>query len=136
MTPHLVADEIRRRGYPCVHLLSWDDYDRFRKVPAGVDPSWSEHIGKPLTSVPAPTGSVHPNWAEHFKAPMIAAMAELGIEVRGISQTEMYTSGAYRDQVLFAVRERAAIDAVLGEFRTKGKPAKAGDPAGKPGKGN
>ena len=33
MTPHLVADEIRRRGRDVVHLLSWDDYDRFRRVP-------------------------------------------------------------------------------------------------------
>ena len=33
MTPHLVADEIRRRGHECVHLISWDDYDRFRQVP-------------------------------------------------------------------------------------------------------
>lgn len=34
MTPHLVADEIRRRGRDCRHLLSWDDYDRFRRVPS------------------------------------------------------------------------------------------------------
>ncbi len=33
MVPHLVADEIRRRGVPCEHILSWDDYDRYRKVP-------------------------------------------------------------------------------------------------------
>ena len=39
MTPHLVADEIRRRGRAVTHLLSWDDYDRFRKVPAGIDPA-------------------------------------------------------------------------------------------------
>ncbi|GAA1018295.1 lysine--tRNA ligase [Acrocarpospora pleiomorpha] len=122
MTPHLVADEIRRRGYDCVHLLSWDDYDRFRKVPAGVDPSWAEHIGKPLTTVPAPTGSPYATWAEHFKAPMVAAMKELGIEVHGISQTERYTSGAYRDQILLAMRERGRIDAVLGRYRTKAKP--------------
>ena len=59
MTPHLVADEIRRRGYDVRHLISWDDYDRYRKVPPGpgVDASWAEHIGKPLTSVPAPPGS-------------------------------------------------------------------------------
>ena len=25
MTPHLVADEIRRRGTRCVHIISWDD---------------------------------------------------------------------------------------------------------------
>ncbi|NJQ03781.1 lysine--tRNA ligase [Streptomyces zingiberis] len=125
MTPHLVADEIRRRGYDCVHLLSWDDYDRFRKVPAGIDPSWSEHIGKPLTSVPAPPGSEYTSWAEHFKAPMVAALEQLGIEVHPVSQTLQYTSGAYREQILFAMRERARIDAVLGRYRTKGKPAKA-----------
>ncbi|MFB4283778.1 MULTISPECIES: lysine--tRNA ligase [unclassified Nonomuraea] len=119
MTPHLVADEIRRRGLECVHLLSWDDYDRFRRVPAGVDPSWAEHIGKPLTSVPAPPGSPYASWAEHFKAPMTAALAELGVEVRGISQTEQYSSGAYREQILRAVRERARIDAVLSRYRSK-----------------
>ena len=37
MTPHLVADEIRRRGHQVRHLISWDDYDRYRKVPA-LDP--------------------------------------------------------------------------------------------------
>jgi len=118
MVPHLVADEIRRRGIECRHLLSWDDYDRFRKVPAGVDPSWAEHIGKPLTSVPAPPGSQYASWAEHFKAPMLDALTELGIEVDGISQTERYTSGAYREQILFAMRERAHIDAVLARYRT------------------
>ncbi|AVH61249.1 MULTISPECIES: lysine--tRNA ligase [Streptomyces] len=127
MTPHLVADEIRRRGYTVRHLLSWDDYDRFRKVPVGipgVDDSWSEHIGKPLTSVPAPKGSEYPNWAEHFKAAMITSLAELGVEYDGISQTEQYTSGAYRDQVLFAMKHRGDIDAVLAQYRTKKAPGK------------
>ena len=124
MTPHLVADEIRRRGRECVHILSWDDFDRFRKVPAGVDPSWAEHIGKPLTAVPAPPGSDYPSWAEHFKAPMVDSMVALGIEVTPISQTAMYTSGAYREQILHAMRERATIDKVLARYRTKKKPAK------------
>lgn len=130
MTPHLVADEIRRRGHEVVHILSWDDYDRYRKVPAGIDPSWAEHIGKPLTAVPAPPGSAYPNWAEHFKASMIESLAQLGVEYRGISQTEMYTSGAYREQILLAMRERAKIDAVLDRYRTKGR-ATAGPQQGK-----
>jgi len=37
MSPHLVGDEIRRRGLEVEHIISWDDYDRFRKVPAGID---------------------------------------------------------------------------------------------------
>ncbi len=119
MIPHLVADEIRRRGVNCVHILSWDDFDRLRKIPAGVDPASAEHIGKPLTSVPAPPGSTHPNWAEHFKAPTEDALEKLGVEFRGISQTAMYTSGAYTEQVLLAMRERGRIDAVLAHYRTK-----------------
>jgi lysyl-tRNA synthetase, class I len=125
MVPHLVADEIRRRGLACTHILSWDDYDRYRKVPAGFDPAWAEHIGKPLTAVPAPAGSPYPSWAEHFKAPMADALGRMGVVYRGISQTQMYTSGAYRDQILLAMRERRRIDAILGEYRTKGKPGQA-----------
>ncbi|PRH79468.1 lysine--tRNA ligase [Streptomyces solincola] len=132
MTPHLVADEVRRRGYEVRHLISWDDYDRYRKVPggvAGVDESWAEHIGKPLTSVPAPAGSPHPNWSEHFKSAMTASLAELGVEFDGISQTAQYTSGAYREQILHAMRHRGEIDAILDRYRTKdkatGQPKKA-----------
>ncbi|MEU1820761.1 lysine--tRNA ligase [Streptomyces roseifaciens] len=131
MTPHLVADEIRRRGHEVRHLISWDDYDRYRKVPGGVpgiDESWAAHIGKPLTSVPAPAGSAFPNWAEHFKAAMVEALAELGIEYDPISQTEQYTSGVYREQILHAMKHRADIDAILDQYRTKdkatGKPKK------------
>ncbi|MER5767741.1 lysine--tRNA ligase [Streptomyces sp. NPDC001985] len=127
MTPHLVADEVRRRGHRVRHLISWDDYDRYRKVPAGVegvDESWAEYIGRPLTSVPAPRGSAHPNWAEHFKAAMVASLAELGVEFDGISQTAQYTSGVYREQVLHAMRHRGDIDAVLAQYRTRKAPPK------------
>ncbi len=134
MTPHLVADEIRRRGYTVRHLISWDDYDRYRKVPngvEGVDDSWQAHIGKPLTSVPAPAGSAYPNWAEHFKAAMTQALDELGVEYDGISQTEQYLAGTYREQVLHAMRHRADIDAVLDRYRTK-KDGAAGAKGRKP----
>ncbi|MGW4545455.1 lysine--tRNA ligase [Streptomyces violaceorubidus] len=134
MTPHLVADEVRRRGHQARHLISWDDYDRYRKVPAGVpgvDETWAEHIGKPLTSVPAPKGSPHPNWAEHFKAAMVASLAEMGVEFDGISQTAQYTSGVYREQILHAMKHRRDIDAILDQYRTK-KPAKQPQKSQKP----
>ena len=121
MTPHLVADEIRRRGIECEHIISWDDYDRFRKVPkgiAGVDDSWAEHIGKAITSVPAPPGSRADSWAAHFREQCERSLAELGITYRSISQTEQYTSGAYTDQILFAMSQRSEIDKVLDQYRT------------------
>ena len=118
MTPHLVADEVRRNGAPCRHLLSWDDYDRLRRVPAGY-PDWlAEHIGRPLTGVPDPCGE-HESYAAHFKAPLRDSLARLGIGVAEISQTEMYTSGAYAAQIVLAMRRRAEIGAVLARYQTK-----------------
>lgn len=121
MVPHLVADELQRRGLPCRHILSWDDYDRLRKIPAGLPGDFAEHIGRPLTAVPDPCGD-HANWAEHFKTPFRASLSELGVVVSEISQTEMYTSGAYQAQILTAMRRRADIAAVLARYRTKRDP--------------
>ncbi|WP_072315002.1 lysine--tRNA ligase [Agrococcus sp. Marseille-P2731] len=121
MSPHLVIDEIQRRGIEAEHIFSWDDYDRFRKVPAGiegVDASWSEHIGKPLTSVPAPPGSEHDSWAAHFRSAAEAGFAEAGVRYRGISQTEQYAAGTYTEQILHAMRHRREIDAILAQYRT------------------
>jgi lysyl-tRNA synthetase class 1 len=120
LTVHFVADELRRRGTNVRHLHSWDDYDRFRKVPAGVPESWAEHIGRPLSAVPDPW-ECHASWAEHFKAPLLEALAEMGVEMQQVSQTEMYRSGAYREQILHAVRHRREMDAVLERYRTKKK---------------
>jgi lysyl-tRNA synthetase, class I len=118
LTPHFVAEELRRRGVPVRHLHSWDDYDRFRKVPAGVPAEWATHIGRPLTAVPDPW-ECHDSWAAHFKAPLEAALAEMGVEVDAISQTEQYKAGAYRDQILLAVSRRHDIETVLAQHRTK-----------------
>jgi lysyl-tRNA synthetase, class I len=118
MIPHLVADEVRRGGWPCRHILSWDDYDRLRRVPAGYPEEFAEHIGRPLTSVPDPCGE-HENWAEHFKEPLREALDRLGVQVTEISQTEMYTSGAYTAQIVTAMRQRADIGVILARYQTR-----------------
>jgi lysyl-tRNA synthetase class 1 len=118
LMPHFVADELRRRGVPVRHLHVWDDYDRFRRVPAGVDPSYADHIGRPYTAVPDPWGC-HETWSDHFKEPIVRALHALGVDMEEISQTERYRSGVYRDEVLQAVRHRHQIDKVLSRDRTK-----------------
>ncbi|MCY7394841.1 MAG: lysine--tRNA ligase [Nocardioides sp.] len=121
LTVHFVAEEIGRRGLAVRHLHSWDDYDRFRKVPAGVPDSWHEHIGRPLSAVPDPR-ECHVSWAEHFKEPLVASLRELGVEMQEVSQTERYRSGAYRDQVLRAVEQRDRIEATMARYRTRATP--------------
>ena len=118
LTVHFVADDLRRRGLPVRHLHVWDDYDRFRKVPTGVDASWADHIGRPLSAVPDPW-DCHTSWAEHFKEPLRDALHELGVDMEEVSQTERYQAGAYRDPILTAVRHRDDIENVLARHRTK-----------------
>ena len=118
LTVHFVAEEIKRRGIAARHLHSWDDYDRFRKVPVGIDPSFADHIGRPLSAVPDPW-DCHASWADHFKAPLQEALAELGVEMEEVSQTEQYRAGVYRDQILTAVRRREDIERVMAKYRTK-----------------
>jgi lysyl-tRNA synthetase class 1 len=125
LTVHFVAEELRRRDVPTRHLHVWDDYDRFRKVPAGVDESWSEHIGRPLSRVPDPDGC-HGSWAEHFKQPLRDSLHAMGVDMDEVSQTERYESGLYRDAVLTAVERRDDIEAVLARHRTKAEAPEPG----------
>jgi lysyl-tRNA synthetase, class I len=118
LTVHFVADELHRRGIPVRHLHVWDDFDRFRRVPAGVDPAWAEHIGRPLSEVPDPW-ECHDSWAEHFKEPLRAALAELGVEMEEVSQTERYRAGVYREMVRTAIEHRDEIEAILARHRTR-----------------
>lgn len=119
MVPHLIADELLRRGLPCRHILSWDDFDRLRKVPAGMPSHFDVSIGRPLTAVPDPCGD-HANWAEHFKAGFRDSLTELGVTVQEISQTDKYAAGDYSAQILRALSQREDIDRILGRYRTKG----------------
>ena len=94
VTAHLVAEALRRRGHPAVHLHSWDDYDRLRNVPAGLDPSLRAYIGRPLSAVPDPAGQVD-SYAAHFIAEFRRALEALGIRVQAVRQSERYPRGDY-----------------------------------------
>jgi lysyl-tRNA synthetase class 1 len=119
MMPHLIADQVLRSGHPGRHILSWDDYDRLRKVPSGYPERFGTYIGMPLSAVPDPAGDCHESWAEHFKDPLRQSLERLGVRVTEISQTFMYTSGAYLAQIITAMRRRADIGEILRRYQTK-----------------
>lgn len=120
MTVHLVAEELRARGYATEHVHSWDDYDRFRKVPAGLDERLAEHVGRPLSVVPDPCGG-HDSYASHFIAEFSEALTALGVPIRGVRQSERYPSGAYNAAIRRAMDRRAAIFDILAGFQTEGR---------------
>jgi lysyl-tRNA synthetase class 1 len=121
-TTHLVAEALRRRGEEVVHLHSWDDYDRFRKVPAGVDPSFERYIGRPLAQIPDPTrpdggGS----YAEHFMNELRASLELLGIRMTERRQSELYPTGIYNERIRRAMDQRLHVFDVLAGQQTAGR---------------
>lgn len=116
-TSYAVARALERAGKKTRIIFSWDNFDRFRKVPAGVPESWSEHVGKPLTSVPDPFGC-HPSYAEHFQPDFEKAMGLLSIPLLYIDQTKEHQSGRYDAQIIRALNRRGDIADILLSFMT------------------
>ncbi len=119
-TTHLVAEALRARGHDVVHLHSWDDYDRLRKVPAGIDASYERHIGMPLAQIPDPWG-VDGSYAEHWMHEFTRALAQLGIDMQEVRQSERYPAGAYNAEIRRAMEARELIFDVLAEQQTAGR---------------
>jgi lysyl-tRNA synthetase, class I len=121
-TTHLVAEALRRRGEDVVHLHSWDDYDRFRKVPAGVDTSFERYIGRPLASIPDPTRPHgEGSYAEHFMDELRASLHVLGIRMTERRQSELYPAGTYNRGIRKAMDQRLHVFDVLAGQQTAGR---------------
>ncbi len=128
MTSLAVMYELINRGKKARLLFSWDDYDRFRKVPVGVDPSFAKYLGMPLTEVPDPEGK-HPSYARRFEAEFEESMKELEIRLDYRYQTKEYKSGRYAEQIAFVLQNREKAADIQLQFKTdKGNQAKGIDP--------
>jgi lysyl-tRNA synthetase class 1 len=119
-TTHLVAEALRRRGREVVHLHSWDDYDRFRKVPAGVDPSFEGYVGMPLAAIPDPTGEAA-SYAEHFMDELRESLDVLGITMTERRQSQLYPTGVYNASIRRAMDERGLVFDTLAGQQTPGR---------------
>jgi len=117
ITVHLVTEELKLRGWDAEHIHSWDDFDRLRKVPAGVPQSFAEHIGRPLADVPDPQGEFS-SYSRRFSHAFEDALLEMGIAPRYIYQSEAYRRGDYTAQMITAMNARLAIFDILAEFQT------------------
>lgn len=118
VTAHLVRNAIKESGKDARLIFSWDNFDRFRKVPAGVPESFTEHIGKPLTKIPDPEGEL-PSYAERFQKPFVEAMEKLGIEIEYLDQTTLHEAGTYDKAIVHALKNRAEIADILLSFMTE-----------------
>lgn len=128
VTAHLVREALIAKGKSARLIFSWDNFDRFRKVPSGVPESYAEHIGKPLSKIPDFCGE-HASYAEHFQSPFVEAMEKLGIGIEYRDQTALHESGVYDAAIFEALNHRTEIADILLSFMSeKAKGEKGIDP--------
>ncbi|MBT2259202.1 lysine--tRNA ligase [Priestia megaterium] len=117
VTTYFVVKALSDLGKKTRFILSWDDYDRFRKVPKNVDQSFEQYIGMPYSDIPDPSGC-HTSYAEHFEKEFEESLDKLGIEVEFIYQSKEYRMGRYNKQILYALKQRKEIYDILTNFKT------------------
>lgn len=97
-------------------IYSWDDYDRFRKVPENVPDEFEKYIGLPLSEVPDPEGC-HESYAEHFEKQLEEQLDDMHMDIEFIRQSEMFQKGEYADLVKEAMNNRGKIKEILDQYR-------------------
>ena len=118
-TSYFVYKALIKQGKKARLLFSWDEFDRFRKVPVNVKevaPELENEIGKPYVDVKDPYGCCS-SYAEHFEKEFEASLSRFGVKVDFRRQSENYRSGKYAKYVIQAVQKRREIFDILDKFR-------------------
>ena len=121
-TPLFVVKALQKKGKKAKLLISWDEYDRCRKIPANVQEvvgnSYDQYIGCPYVDIPDPWGC-HENYAKHFEEEFLKGIAPFGIELECRYQADMYRSGKYTKDIIESLQKRGEIFEILDSFKTK-----------------
>lgn len=118
LTTYFVVKSLESLGKKTRFIFSWDDYDRFRKVPAGVPESYSKYIGKPYSEVPDPFGC-HESYAAHYEKQFETTLGLFGIYPEFIYQSQVYQSGRYVEEIREALNKRREIYDIQMQFKTQ-----------------
>ena len=117
-TPYLVVKELRKLGKKVRYILSFDEYDRFRKVPGNIDKSYEKYIGMPYTDIPSPFTD-NESYASYMENRFLNELKEMDVEVECIYQTKEYKSGRYNKYIKIAMDNKDKIFDIIDDFRTQ-----------------
>jgi lysyl-tRNA synthetase class 1 len=129
ITVDLVARALRDRGVEVRFIYSWDDFERFRKVPSDAPKQveLAAQLGCSIADVPDPWGE-HDSYASHHIAAFEESIAPLGIQPEFIRQHRKYRAGDYAEGIRKALAGAATLRRILNDVRERtGARTKLGD---------
>lgn len=123
-TSLFVVKALEKQGKKARLLFSWDELDRLRKVPknvAAVTEKFEDNIGRAYVDIANPFADDKESktYAEHFEKEFEASIKPFKIELDVRHQATMYRSGAYAENVVFALKKRKEIFNILDRHRTQ-----------------
>lgn len=118
VTTYFIGKELKKLGKKVRFILSFDDFDRFRKVPNGIPENYSKYIGMPYTNIPSPF-CINKTYAEEMEGRFIEELGRLGIYPEVIFQTKQYKRGRYDDKIKEAIEKRKEIFDIMAKYKTQ-----------------
>ena len=125
VTNYYVAKALKKLGKKVKMLYSWDDFDRYRKIPknfAEILVGFENYIGCALAEIPNPFCTKAKNYAGHFEDEFEKALTELRMNEVPIEfkyQAAEYKSGRYADGIIQAIKQRKQIYDIIMSFKTQ-----------------
>jgi lysyl-tRNA synthetase class 1 len=118
LTTEAVHRAVNDQGGSARLVYVGDTYDPLRKVYPFLEDhpevDYSEHVGEPISAVPAPDGE-HESFAHQFLSPFLDALEALGIEPEVRLAHEMYEDGTYQDAIAQAIDHDEEIRSILND---------------------
>ncbi|MBQ7452984.1 MAG: lysine--tRNA ligase [Clostridia bacterium] len=122
VTPYFVAQALKRLGKKVRFIFSFDDFDRFRKVPADIPEDYAKYIGMNYSDMPSPF-TKNESYAHYFEEVFKSELEKMGIDVKNevdfIYQANEYRSGRYKNKIKYALEKRKEIFDIIDSFRTQ-----------------
>ena len=117
ITSELVARALVDKGKKVKYIYSWDDYDRFRKVPLGLPDmkKYEKYIGMPLSEIPSPFGKG--SYAQYFEEEFEKSSKEVGLKPKFIRQNEMNKKCKYAKLIKISLDKIEEIKRILNKYR-------------------
>lgn len=118
ITVELVKRALEKRGKKVRFIYSWDDNDVFRKVPKNMpNQEMLEHnLRKSIIDVPDPYDK-EDSYARNNEVAVEKDIEKVGITPEFISQSQMYRSGKYVEEIKVALENNDKIKSIINQYR-------------------
>ena len=115
---YLVSERLKQKGKNVNLLLSFDDFDRFKKVPKGVPEEYKKYVGMPNYSFPSHIDNTI-GYAEYYENRIKDELNKLGIHMNYLYQSKKYINNDYLNYIIFVLENRKDIFDIIKNYKTQ-----------------